>query len=87
MYLLAILERVNRADENGATPACIAAQEGQTAALEILVKAPGCDVNQAETDGLTPAYIAAHNGPASWRWIRFLETKKRSSRLSRQAAK
>ncbi len=44
------------ADEYGVTPAYIAAQNGHTVALELLVKAV-CVVNQASNNGASPPYI------------------------------
>jgi ankyrin repeat protein len=52
---------VNQAMSDGATPAYIAAYNGHTAALELLVKA-GCDVNRAIEEERTPAFAAAQGG-------------------------
>ena len=49
---------LDRADEDGATPSCIAAQEGQVACLRAL-GALGADLDAATKDGATPACIAA----------------------------
>ena len=43
----------------------IAAQEGHSSVVELLLKADGVDVNKATEDGATPLYIAAQNGHAS----------------------
>jgi ankyrin repeat protein len=40
----------------------IAAKEGQTAALELLVKAPGCDANLLDENGRTPTLVAVLKG-------------------------
>jgi ankyrin repeat protein len=52
---------VNLPNEDGETPAYIAAQKGHAVALKHLVKA-GCDVNQAAKNGKTPADVAAQKG-------------------------
>jgi ankyrin repeat protein len=52
---------VDKAANDGCTPAYIAAHQVHAAALVLLIKA-GCDVNQAAKDGWTPADVAARNG-------------------------
>lgn len=48
-------------DEDGATPACIAAQEGQIECLRVLSEL-GADLNIATKHGANPACIAAKRG-------------------------
>ena len=57
---------VNRADVHGATPLCVAAQNGHTQAVGALLAAggDGIDVNFAMHDGRTPLFAAAFNGHA-----------------------
>jgi ankyrin repeat protein len=53
---------VNKANNRGATPVWIAAQEGHEAVVRCLVAELGADVNQADNRGDTPVLIAAHQG-------------------------
>jgi ankyrin repeat protein len=56
------------ADANGARltdgviPSCVAAQIGNLAFVQCLVKELGADVNQVMRDGAMPVFIAAHEG-------------------------
>ena len=50
-------------EDNGATPAFIAAEEGHAACLRLLLEA-GCDKDKAMQNGVTPAFVAAQNGHA-----------------------
>ena len=43
----------------------IAAQEGHTSVVELLLKADGVDVNKGREDGATPLFIAAFQGHSS----------------------
>ncbi|CAE7798156.1 ANK1 [Symbiodinium sp. CCMP2592] len=49
------------ADENGVTPALLAAEKGHAGVLRLLQEA-GADLAAAKKDGITPAHRAAQNG-------------------------
>ena len=53
---------VNKANDGGATPLFIAAQEGHLDVVRCLGKELGADVDKAANDGVTPLSIAAQNG-------------------------
>eukprot|EP01061_Rhynchopus_euleeides_P015031 TRINITY_DN257_c0_g1_i4.p3 TRINITY_DN257_c0_g1~~TRINITY_DN257_c0_g1_i4.p3 ORF type:complete len:111 (+),score=6.22 TRINITY_DN257_c0_g1_i4:384-716(+) len=50
--------------DDGATPCFIAADDGHTDVLRILITEGQADVNKAKNDGRTPCFIAAQNGHA-----------------------
>ena len=52
---------VHQAEENGATPLYIAAEEGHDSVVSALISA-GASVDQAAENGATPLYIAAQKG-------------------------
>jgi ankyrin repeat protein len=52
---------VDQADDEGTTPLCVAAQEGHTAVVELLVRAKA-DLDKASNTGATPLKIAAQGG-------------------------
>ena len=56
--------------QDGATPAYMAAQEGQADCLRLLLEA-GCDKDNANDYGATPAFMAAQEGHADC--LRLLE--------------
>jgi ankyrin repeat protein len=43
---------------NGATPLCLASQNGHCNVFEVLVRG-GVDVKQADNDGATPLFVAS----------------------------
>ena len=49
---------LDQPNDNGATPAYIAAQEGHHAVLHVLGQ-KGADLEAPKDDGFTPAYVAA----------------------------
>ena len=48
---------IDKAPNIGATPLCIAAQDGHEAVVRVLIEA-GADVNKARNDGETPLTIS-----------------------------
>ena len=55
---------VDQAKNDGATPLYVAAQEGFTEIVKLLITEGKADVDKAENDGATPLYIAAQEGNA-----------------------
>ena len=53
---------INQPNRNGATPLYIAAKNGHSGIINILLAAPEINVNQADEIGCTPLHIAAKNG-------------------------